>query len=220
MGKVDQVIDDQLIVGLHVHISWRQRPCGIVEPGQIGDSRCVSARCLAHPDPGHAPFLGYRVAAHGRAGRDSLLPWDFDTATATIEFQAVVAALQMLAHYLAQRKRRGPMTAPVLERHQLSVRQPEKRHRLFQERSSDGLAGEVFRPANGVPSVSHVHNGLQRRLRLSQIYAPIPSGVQSTTLARVAGYTDEHGAALRGRWRDGLRSRYTARAKVASELVS
>ena len=81
---------------------------------------------------------------NGCAGRNRFLTRHLDAAPGAVEFQPVISTLQMLADQFAERQRRRPMTAPILERGERSIRHSEKHDRLIEQCAGHWLAGKVL----------------------------------------------------------------------------
>src|SRR6516165_2424634 len=95
--EVDEVVDDQLVIGADMKIARRESPGRIVQPREVWNFGFVGASRVSHPDPGHPPLLAHHVAANGGTRRNGLLTRHFNATSGAIEFQPVIATLQMFA---------------------------------------------------------------------------------------------------------------------------
>ena len=107
MREVEQVVDDQLPVGLDVQVGRLGAPVRIVEPMEVGDLVGVGERRIAHPDPDPVIALDHRIGAHPRRLRDQVLARHAHALAGAVEAQAVVVALQRVADHLAHRQRQA-----------------------------------------------------------------------------------------------------------------
>jgi hypothetical protein len=51
MSEIEQIVDDELPIGLDVEIRSFRAPMRIVKPMKVGDQARVGARRVTHPDP-------------------------------------------------------------------------------------------------------------------------------------------------------------------------
>src|SRR6266702_2417830 len=169
MGKVEQIVDQQLRIGLDAKIARRRRPARIGEPGKLDDLGLVRARGVAHPDPDDIPSLRDRVGPHPRAGRDGRLAGNCDAPPLGVEGEAVIAAAKVVALDLATRQGRCAVAAAILERRRPSARAAEQHNRLAEQGAPDWRARQIPRPDRGIPAVSREHH-----LMSSATYPPRP----------------------------------------------
>ena len=100
--EIEQVVDEQQVVGLEVQVAGGRGPFRAVEPRQLLDLGGIGFGGLAHPDPHHVPALDDGIAAHAGALGNFLLTGDVGAPAVGSEFQSVVAAHEIVADDLAE----------------------------------------------------------------------------------------------------------------------
>jgi len=103
--EIEQIVSDELIVGLVVNVATRGGPGGIIVPVHIDGQLRVGLGRNARPDPQHAMLLDERKRAHAQLWRDLFLAWHLNADTVRIEFQPVVSAPYATVFDVAQRQR-------------------------------------------------------------------------------------------------------------------
>jgi hypothetical protein len=68
----------------------------------------------------------------------------FNATSGAVEFQPVIATLQMFTDQLAEREGRCAMTATILKRREPSIRRSEKHDWLIEQCAAYWLAGQVL----------------------------------------------------------------------------
>lgn len=113
VGEVQQVVVDQLVVGLVLDIAGTEDPVRVVQCNRRGDQRRVGLGRIAHPYPYPTVLLDHREAAHAGLRRDAVLAGHLNAFAAAVEFQAVVHAAHGVAFLAPDRQRRGAVAAAV-----------------------------------------------------------------------------------------------------------
>jgi hypothetical protein len=127
----------------------------MVGPPPIGDQRLVGQFRIAHPYPHPAPAFDHGVAVDGRAGRNRVLAGNFDAVSGSVEFKPVIAALDIVANHIAQRKWQMPVAAAVFQRNRIACNVAIKHDRFAQDHASQGdLVAEFIVPGRHVPAIS------------------------------------------------------------------
>src|SRR5690242_21790620 len=103
MREVEQIVDKQQVVRLHIETGATAGPARRVVPVKGGRVLGIGERRVAHPDPGPAMLLDEGIGPHLRARRQLLLPRRPDHLAARLVEQPVIAAAQIVALDLAAR---------------------------------------------------------------------------------------------------------------------
>ena len=158
--EVGEVVDDQQVVRVVVHVVRHAAPARILEIGNAQDGGRRSERRIAHPDPDDVLLLDHRVAAHAQALGDVLLPGNLDALALAVELQAVVHAAHVIAFQAPVGEQRAAMAAAVVERDHLAAVALVEQHRLLEDRARDELAvDQLVVPRGHVPAVHQEGSG-------------------------------------------------------------
>src|ERR1051326_5524623 len=157
MGDAEQVVDDQLPVRLHVEIGRLGAPVRVVEPMEVGDPGRIGQRRVAHPDPHPVIALDHRIGLHLGVGRDPVLARDAHAPAGPVVLQAVVVALQAIAHQLAHGERQMAMRAAVLECDRRAVLGAEEHDRLVEGVGGERFAADLGIGRGDVPVIAQEH---------------------------------------------------------------
>ncbi len=158
MGEVGEVVVDQLVVGLIVHMAGPQGPRRIVEAYGRRDQPFVGLLRIAHPDPDPAVLGHHRIGAHAGRGGDHLLAGNLGAAAGPVEPQAVVHAAQLVALDPAQGQRREAVAAAVGHGDHAARGRAVDHHRLIDDGPRDGLLWrQIVIPGGDVPAIADEH---------------------------------------------------------------
>jgi hypothetical protein len=161
--EVAQVIDDEEVIRLVVHVVGLAAPARIAQVREVEDLRGVGLRRVAHPDPHQVLALDHRVAAHAELRRDVVLPRDLHAAAARIELEAVVHAAHAVALEPAVRELRAAVRAAVVERHDLAAFAAVDHHRLLEDGAREQPAvDQLVVPRRDIPAAHQEHCSLLR----------------------------------------------------------
>ena len=159
VAKIEQVIDEEAVVSVHMVIAFGDRPLGIVHPVKIGNCRGIGALWVAHPDPHEGISLVHRIDPHPRLGGDRVLARDVDTFARRIEPHAMVAALDDVAVERAERQRDVAMRTAILHRDHPARDGAVEHHPVTQQAALEQAARHFRRIRHDVPTVGHEHRG-------------------------------------------------------------
>ena len=81
MREIQQVIMDQLVIGIIEQLTGVDDVIRIFMAECVGYQRRISPRNIPHPHPHPPILLDDGIAAHRDPSRDPLLPRDFDALT-------------------------------------------------------------------------------------------------------------------------------------------
>ena len=112
---------------------------------------------ITHPDPDQIVSLLDRKTANIRLRGYFGLAGNVDAASGAIEQHPVIFAANVVIEDLALRKRHAAVTAAILQRGDAVVRATVHHNGFVQNRAGEGLAGDLVRPAGGVPGVHQIH---------------------------------------------------------------
>ena len=155
MGEIQQVVDQQPVVGLHMDKPAGMHPVGMIEPGQFRNRVFIGTGGIAGPDPDHAVFFADRKRPDAGPGRYPALSRHRDAGACRIEFETVIAALYGIAGDLAERQWQMTVTTAVFQRNGGARTVPPQHHGIAQDRLGQWRAGrKVVCPARGIPGVS------------------------------------------------------------------
>ena len=162
VGKVrdiKHVVVDKLIVAAHVKcIRSGAGPLWMRGPPPVGNQRRIDFSRIAHPHPDPVPTFQYGIGTNASIRWNMALSGNFIANSPRIEFQAVIAATQIIAHHYAQGQLRMTMTAAILQRHRRAVRAPIKNNRLVHDGAGEGLLARYLAvPRCHVPRVAKKH---------------------------------------------------------------
>ena len=169
MGHVEEIVDDELVVALHMQMAGARLEAGLRKPGIFRNESGVGAGGIAHEDPDPFAFLHHGKTADLRAGNDAGLLGDEDAGAATIKAHAVVEALDgAIALHGAHGERHVPMGAAILEGDHLAIGRAVEQHGTAQHQNTPGLVRDVAAQARDVPVIEekHAHTPPQARRAL------------------------------------------------------
>ena len=121
MRQVEQVLDQQLVIGLQVQQLALCAPVGVVHPVEILDIVGIGQRRITHPDPHPLVPFHHRVGLHPASRRNLRLTRHPDTIAGGIVFKTVIRALDVVADQLSLRERRVTVRAFVGQCHGRAV---------------------------------------------------------------------------------------------------
>jgi hypothetical protein len=153
MGEIEQVIDNELPIGLDVQIGALRAPMWIVEPMKVGNEVGIGARGLTHPDPKPAVTLGHGIGFHARARRNGVLARHPHALPGAVIAQAMIVALQVVADELAHGERQVAMDAAVFERDRRPVFLAKQHDRLAEDHAAERLAHDLAVGSGDVPEI-------------------------------------------------------------------
>ena len=189
--QVHQVVDHQAVVAGNVVQPAAVGPLGVVGPGQVVDGGGVGLVGVAGPHPDEAVALHHRKAArlgeplHALAGHGHRLARAFHP-------QAVVAALQMAFAHRAQRQRRAPVGAEVVQRGDLIGRGTVEHDLLAADGAAQRLVRDLVGRAGYVPGVLGIHGCLSPWVEgvvAVLVYSPGADRGWSSAIVRKRGFS-------------------------------
>ena len=161
--EVEQVVADQPVVGLVVHVARLVAPLRVLQRGRGGNARGVSALGVAHPHPQPAALLHHRVAAGAQLGRHLRLAGNLHALARRLEAQAVVHAADRVPLAPPHRQRRMTVRAAVAQGHWRAVLAAIEQQRLVEQGARQQRVAQQFVvPGGHVPTVPDPH---RKRLR-------------------------------------------------------
>ncbi len=162
--QVQQVVRDQLVVGLHLDDAADEGEVGIQMAAEIRDRGGIGLVFVAEPQPDHAVAFHEGVLRHLHLRRDHATGMRIQNAGAgAVEAQPVVAALDRVADQLAQVQRREPVRAGIADGRDLAVLLAVQHDRSFQDRAFEQAARDLARPGGDVPGVAQIAVGAHVR---------------------------------------------------------
>ncbi len=170
--KIEQVVADQQIGRLVVHVAGLVVPVGGIAGKIVGQHGQVGARGIAHPHEDPLVALGHRVGLDARRLRRVLHAGHLDTGAVGIELQAVITAANAVAFAPPFRQGRLPVAAAVFENGQSPGGGAIHQERLAQHRARHKTVGRnlVF-PGDHVPAIAQPHF-VTPGLKIPDILAP------------------------------------------------
>ena len=157
VGEVEQVVDDELDVGVQTELDVADPQSWTVQYAVVGNRRRVCLLGITHPDPQEAVPFHERVGPNADSGRNARLSGDFRASARAVVLKPVVAALDRVADKAAQRQGHPPMGATVLQGDRRSVLRAEHDDGLVQEGPREELPPQFAREACRVPMVLQKH---------------------------------------------------------------
>src|SRR5262249_10463215 len=135
-GQVEDVVDQQLIVGLYVQGSVHPGPAGLHVLAEVWDQRGVGDRG-AEPDEDQAVQFAGREAARPEAAAGNRVARHVGAGAVGGEADTVVAALDVVADHFTGGERRLAVRAAVGKRGDLAVLAAEDHHRFVADRARE-----------------------------------------------------------------------------------
>src|SRR5207302_146540 len=111
----------------------------------------------AHPDPRERVPLDQRIFLHAGARRHAVLARHAHADAVAIKAEAVVAALDRVTHYTADRERRKTVRAAVGQRNSLAGAGAEEDDLLVEHGARERDMLDLARERDHLPAVSHPH---------------------------------------------------------------
>ncbi|MEJ2655314.1 MAG: hypothetical protein P8Z69_08445 [Acidihalobacter sp.] len=154
VSEVHEVVDHELVIALEaVERAAFAGPGRIVVPVEVGNKVGVGQRRVARPDPYQAVAFDSREGADAGRGVHRLLRGHVYTAAVAVEFQAVVAAHEIVAVELAHRQRQQAVPAGVLQRDDVAISATIEHQLLVAQGSFADFVLDFVVPGSGVPGI-------------------------------------------------------------------
>ena len=172
MGHVEEIVDNELVVALHMQMAGARLEAGLREPGIVWNERGVGAGGIAHEDPDPFAFLHHRKTADLRAGYDASLLGNEDAGAATIKAHAVIEALDgSIGLHGAHGERHVPMGTAILQRDHRAIGRAVEQNRAAQDQDAPGLVRDIAPQARDIPVIEekHAHTPPWARSALSSL---------------------------------------------------
>ena len=162
MRQLEQVVDDQQVVGLDVQMDLGHAPVGVAEARKVDDQVFVRVFDIAHPNVEESVAFDDRVRLHGQVLRPPRLARNLDAGTAAVVGEAVVAALDGVADDVALRQGQPPVGAAVFQCDRGTVALSVEDDVFVQHRDRQRCGAELVAPCRDVPVISEEHHPLHR----------------------------------------------------------
>ena len=157
VAQVEQIVDEEAVVGGDVVIALGDRPRGVVEPVEVGDQVRIGARRVAQPDPHEAVALDGREDLDPRPAGDDRLARYGDARARGIEPQPMIAAFDDVAVEPAERQGDVAVRTAVGHRHRGAGHGPEQDHRPIDQRALEQRATDVRTIGRDLPAIGQEH---------------------------------------------------------------
>ena len=162
MRQVEQILDQQHVIGLELEPVAGEAPGGIVHPVEILDRRRIGQGRIAHPDPEPVIALDHGIAAHARARRDGALARHQDAGAARIVGESVIGTFERVAAQAPARQRRMAVAAAVGQGDGPPVLGAVEHHRLVEQDAAQEVhARDLVVPRRDIPAIAQEHEGLR-----------------------------------------------------------
>ncbi|MCY1551806.1 hypothetical protein D9M68_881630 [compost metagenome] len=163
MREVEQVVADQQIGRVVVHVAGLVRPVGMVAGEVVGQQGPIGQGRVAHPDEDPLVVRDHGIGPHARLDGNALQARRFHADAAGIELEAVVAAAHAVAFTASARQRRLAVAAAVLHRDQPTLAGSIDEDRFVEHAPREHtLGGNLMFPCNDVPAISYPHACLHK----------------------------------------------------------
>ena len=155
MGQIEEIIAQQIIVGLDLHGLALAGPARIIEEMIVRDQALVGGLSVTHPDEYPTPFFDGWIAPDPQLVRYFVHARNADAGALAVKCEAVIAALQRVADDAAGGQRRKPVRAKIMNHCRLAVFGPVKCQRLTEQSALKRLfRRDLVAPGADVPIVS------------------------------------------------------------------
>ena len=159
--QLEQIVDDQQVVGLDVEMNLGDPPIGVAETRKIDDQVVVRVFDIAHPHIDEAVALDDGVRLHRQIRRPPRLAGDLDAIAAAVVRETVVAAFDGVADDVALRQGQPPVGAAVFQCDRGAVALSVQDDVFVQHRDRQRVGAEFIAPCRDVPMVSQEHRPLR-----------------------------------------------------------
>src|SRR5260221_727596 len=154
VSEVENVVDQQLIVALHVKRAVSAAPASFDVLAEVGDQRWIGKRSLAEPHENKAMDFARGKTSCAEIAADGGIPWHVGASAVGGEADAVIAALDVVADDLAGGERRLAVGAAIGERGGGPVPRAKDDQRLVADRPRQRLGAEFGGSCGGVPLIA------------------------------------------------------------------